>query len=63
VSGLLFAAALVLFSTQAAAGPQAGRVKQTRHPVWNLAMDGARVAYMTADRRVASGTWPRARPR
>ncbi len=72
VTGLLVAPALVLFSTQAgAAKPQAGKVKQITHPVWNLALDGSRVAYMTKDRGVAvwnvatgkttviKGTYPR----
>jgi hypothetical protein len=45
---------LLAVSAQAgAAQRQAGKVKQTAHPVLWLAMDGSRVAYMTADRRVA----------
>jgi hypothetical protein len=54
VVGLFLAPAVLLFVAQAgAAKQQANKVKQTRHPVWSLAMDGTRVAYMTTDRRVA----------
>src|SRR5919112_5388929 len=72
VAGLLFASGLTFFATQAgAAKPQGGKVKQTTQPVWDLAMDGSRVAYLTTDRRVAvwnlatgkttviKGTYPR----
>ena len=54
MAGLALAATLVLFSAQAAsAKPQGSKVKQTAKPTWSLAMDGSRVAYMRADRRVA----------
>jgi len=54
VVGLFVAPAVLLFVAQAgAAKQQANKVKQTGRPVWSLAMDGTRVAYMTADRRVA----------
>lgn len=52
-AGLFLAPALLAFSAQAgAAKTQAGKVKQTAKPIWTLAMDGPRVAYMRADRRV-----------
>lgn len=52
-AGLFLAPALLAFSAQAgAAKPQAGKVKQTARPISALAMDGPRVAYMRADRRV-----------
>ena len=54
VVGLFVAPAVLLFVAQAgAAKQQANKVKQTGRPVWSLAMDGTRVAYMTEDRRVA----------
>jgi hypothetical protein len=57
VAGLSFALlsfALVVASAQAGAGkPNASKVKQTAKPVWTLAMDGPRVAYMLDNRRVA----------
>jgi hypothetical protein len=58
VTGVLFTAALLFFSTQAgAAKSHAGAVKEKlkriSKPVGTLAMDGSRVAYMTTDRRVA----------
>ena len=56
VAGLALAAALMLFSAQAAsAKPEGSKVKQTAKPIWTLAMDGPRVAYMRNDRRV--GVW------
>lgn len=53
--GLLLVPVLLCFSASqaGAAKPQANRDKQTARPVETLAMDGARVAYMTADRKVA----------
>jgi hypothetical protein len=63
--------AILLASAQAGAATQAGRVKHTTQPVWDLAIDGSRVAYMRADRKVAvwnvatgkttviKGTYPR----
>jgi hypothetical protein len=72
VVGLFLASGLLLFVAQAgAAKQQANKVKQTRQQVSSLAMDRTRVAYMTADRRVAvwnvatgkttviKGTYPR----
>ena len=54
VVGLFVAAALLLFVAQAgAAKSQPNEVKQTAKPIWALAMDGPRVAYMSDDRRVA----------
>lgn len=51
VAALLLAPALLAFSTQAgAAKPQANQVKQADRPIRTLAMDGARVAYMTDGR-------------
>jgi hypothetical protein len=46
--------ALLLFSAQAgAAKPQANQEKRTAKPIVSLAMDGSRVAYMAAGRKVA----------
>ena len=48
--------ALLVASVQAGtARPQPSKVKQTAEPLWALAMDGPRVAYMMNDRRV--GVW------
>jgi len=59
IAGLLSALllfALVVASAQAgAATSAAGKVKVTAKPVWTLAMDGPRVAYMLDSRRV--GVW------
>lgn len=59
VAGLFLAVlslALLVVSAQAgAAKPQANKVKQTAEPIWTLAMDGPRVAYMMNNRRV--GVW------
>ncbi len=59
VAGLSFALllfALVVASAQAgAAKPDVSKVKQTAKPVWTLAIDGPRVAYMLDNRRV--GVW------
>jgi hypothetical protein len=69
--GLSIVILLAVSAQAGAAAQQAGTVKQTPHLVLNLAMDGSRVAYMTADRRVAvwnlatgkttviKGTYPR----
>jgi hypothetical protein len=52
--GLLLAPALVLMSAPAGAvRPHATKEKVVAKPVLSLAMDGARVAYMRGDRRVA----------
>jgi hypothetical protein len=51
--GLSIVILLAVSAQAGAAAQQAGTVKQTPHLVLNLAMDGSRVAYMTADRRVA----------
>lgn len=52
----LFSCALLVGSAQAgAAKPKPNTVKQTAKPVWTLAMDGPRVAYMLDSRRV--GVW------
>jgi hypothetical protein len=54
MAGLLLVPALVLFSAPAgAAKPQANKEKRTAKPIASLAMDGSRVAYMSADRKVA----------
>jgi hypothetical protein len=54
--GGLFLAVLLVLSTQAgAAKPQPSRVLPTAQPIWTLAMDGRRVAYMMDKRRV--GVW------
>lgn len=54
VAGLLLAAIVLLSFTQAgSARPQPNAVKKTTKPIVTLALDGPRVAYMTADRRVA----------
>lgn len=54
MAGLFLASTLLFFPTQAdAAKPHANKVKQTAKPIWTLAMDGPRVAYMRNDRRVA----------
>jgi hypothetical protein len=59
VAGLslaLLSFALVVASAQAgAAKPDVSKVKQTAKPVWTLAIDGPRVAYMLDSRRV--GVW------
>jgi hypothetical protein len=69
--GLFLVPGLLLFAAQAGAARQAGKVRQISKPVRTLAMDGPRVAYMRADRRVAvwnvatgkttviKGTYPR----
>ena len=54
LAGLSLALLLVLVQA-GAAKPQQSKVKQTARPVWALAMDGPRVAYMMNDRRV--GVW------
>jgi hypothetical protein len=52
--GLLLAPALVLISAPAGAvRPHATKEKVVAKPVLSLAMDGAHVAYMRGDRRVA----------
>jgi hypothetical protein len=54
--GLCLATVLLPFAAQAgAAKPQPSKVKQTAKPLWALAVDGPRVAYMMNDRRV--GVW------
>lgn len=53
-AGLSLALLLVLVQV-GAAKPQQNKVKQTAKPLWALAMDGPRVAYMMNDRRV--GVW------
>lgn len=53
VVGLFLVPGLLLFAAQAGAARQAGKVRQISKPVRTLAMDGSRVAYMRADRRVA----------
>jgi hypothetical protein len=51
LAGLSLAAILVVSSAQAgAATPRPNEVKQTAKPVWALAMDGPRVAYMSEGR-------------
>jgi len=56
VSLALLVLALVAASAQAgAAKPRSSKAIQTAKPIWTLAMDGPRVAYMRTDRRV--GVW------
>jgi hypothetical protein len=55
VAGLLLTMLLLLSSQTGAAKPQPNQTKQTAKPIWTLAMDGPRVAYMRSDRRV--GVW------
>jgi hypothetical protein len=52
-SGLSVAILLAVSVQAGAASQQSATVKQTTHLVLDLSMDGSRVAYMTADRRVA----------
>jgi len=52
---LAMLSALLVGSAQAGTKPQPGSVKRTTMPVWAVAMDGPRVAYMLDNRRV--GVW------
>lgn len=49
---LLFLGQLVLFAPAGVAKPQADKVRQVARPISTLAMDGPRVAYIRADRKV-----------